>query len=527
MKTDRRGFVRLLGGALAGLLGRSSLAVAQQRAFEIHDSTRNTRLGALGVRLRSGRDPFSPFKPYPGARRLELPSAETSPALSLAEAARRYAPAVGFEKQPLSLAELARVLYFANGVTGQVGSGSRVIHLRAAPSAGALYAGEVYLVAERVSGLAPGLYYYAVVDHQLVELRLGSLMQEVTRALERPGAFERAPAAVLLSNVFPRYSQRYLNRGYRFALIDSGHIGENLRLAASSAGLGEAGPLRFCDDALNALIEVDGREEAVCAVHALGRPADSADAELREVRRFVERQHAIPGAVPKRGLVPELYHEATKLVPAPPATPAASQAAPQEARAVAPGSGLALEGRRSSASATVEQAIRGRRSAERFRTQPLALSDLGFVLRMAQGHAALQRSPGVDLYLAVHRVEGLDPGLYRYQPEADRLALLHRGDLSSAMASACLRQEKARTAAAGFVMVGRLADSASRAGDRGYRDLLLESGGIGQRVYLAAEATGLVARNLAAFLDDEFNQLLGLDGRSEAAIHLTMLGHGS
>jgi SagB-type dehydrogenase family enzyme len=452
--------------------------------------------------------------------------AAKSPALSLAEVARRYTPAVGFEKQPLSLAELARLLYFANGTTGRIGSGKRVIHLRAAPSAGALYSGEVYLVAERVRGLAPGLYYYAVVEHQLVELRLGSLMQEVARALERPGAFESAPAAVLLSNVFPRYSQRYANRGYRFALIDSGHIGENLRLAASSARLGEAGPLRFCDDALNALIGVDGREEAVCAVHALGRLSESAEAAPRELRRFAEKQHAPPGAVPERGPAPERYHEATKLVTATRTSAAATRAVSEDERTVAPGSGVILEGRPASPTTTVEEAIRGRRSAERFHARPLALADLGFVLQMAQGQAALQRSPGVDLYLAAHRVEGLDPGLYRYQPEGERLALLRPGDLSSAMASACLGQEKARTAAAGLAMVGRLTASVSRAGDRSYRDLLLESGGIGQRIYLAAEATGLVARNLAAFLDDEFNQLLGLDGHREAVLHLTMLGHG-
>jgi SagB-type dehydrogenase family enzyme len=374
-----------------------------------------------------------------------------------------------------------------------------VLHLRAAPSAGALYAGEVYLVAERVRGLAPALYYYAVVDHQLVELRLGSFMQEVVGALERPAAFERAPAAVLLSNIFPRYARRYANRGYRFALIDSGHIGENLRLAAGSAGLGEVGPLRFCDDPLNALIQVDGREEAVCAVHALGRPAGSAEAAPGELRRLAEKQHATPDAVPQRGLAPELYHEATKLVPAAAAGP---RAAPEDAREARPGSGSALGGRRASPPATVERAISGRRSAELFRKHPLALPDLRFVLQMAQGHPGLRRTPGVDLYLVAHRVEGLDPGLYHYHPEGDRLELLRP------------------------VMVGRLAASVSRAGDRSYRDLLLESGGIGQRIYLAAEATGLVARNLAAFLDDEFNQLLGLDGRRGAAIHLTMLGPG-
>ncbi len=93
------------------------------------------------------------------------------------------------------------------------------------------------------------------------------------------------------------------------------------------------------------------------------------------------------------------------------------------------------------------------------------------------------------------------------------------------MTRACLGQEKAGAADVGFVMVARIAESASRSGDRSYRDLLLESGGIGQRVYLAAEASGLVARNLAAYLDAEFNALLGVDGRREAAVHLTLVGN--
>ena len=71
--------------------------------------------------------------------------------------------------------------------------------------------------------------------------------------------------------------------------------------------------------------------------------------------------------------------------------------------------------------------------------------------------------------------------------------------------------------------LGPLGEDASR---RRYRDLLIESGAIGQRIYLAAESTGLAARNLAAFVDDRLNALLGIDGIQRAAVHLTMLGPG-
>ena len=95
------------------------------------------------------------------------------------------------------------------------------------------------------------------------------------------------------------------------------------------------------------------------------------------------------------------------------------------------------------------------------------------------------------------------------------------------MVRACLRQTKAGTAALGVLMVAKLADSALRAGDRSYRDLLLEAGALGQRIYLAAEAAGLTARNLAAFLDADLNALAGLDGTREAVVHLTMVGRGA
>ena len=138
---------------------------------------------------------------------------------------------------------------------------------------------------------------------------------EVWNALEHPEAVENAPAAILLSNIFGRYSWRYANRGYRYALIDSGHIGENLRLAARSARLSEASPLRFHDERLNALLEIDGRAEAVCALHVVGRPAGGAPAARPAARRLAERQRAAPQGLTSSGPAPERYHAATQLVP--------------------------------------------------------------------------------------------------------------------------------------------------------------------------------------------------------------------
>jgi nitroreductase len=74
-----------------------------------------------------------------------------------------------------------------------------------------------------------------------------------------------------------------------------------------------------------------------------------------------------------------------------------------------------------------------------------------------------------------------------------------------------------------FFLVGEIERARRAAGDRSYRDLLIESGTIGQRIYLAAEAAGLAARNLAAFRDDAVNRLL--DGSERPALHLTLVGY--
>ena len=76
-------------------------------------------------------------------------------------------------------------------------------------------------------------------------------------------------------------------------------------------------------------------------------------------------------------------------------------------------------------------------------------------------------------------------------------------------------------------MVGDLVPASRRAGARAYRDLLLEAGAMGQRIYLAAESLGVAARNLASFWDDSLNELVDLDGRRRAVIHLTLLGPGN
>lgn len=519
METDRRGFFQILGSVLAFLSGGAA-ARSPELAPEIHLATRNNRFGAIGPkRPRGKRGP--PFKLYPKAARIALPAAEEV-GRNFAEVVRSYSPARGFVPAPLSVGEFAKLLYFTNGVTGPSPGRRSSAHLRAAPSAGALYAGEVYVAAEQVDGLASGLYYYAAAEHQLLQLREGSLLVEVGRSLERPAEIENAAAVVLLTNVFGRYTRRYANRGYRYALIDSGHIGENLRLAASSFGLADSSALRFCDDRLNDLLGIDGESEAVCAIHAIGRGGAHSDRDPTGERRFTEMQ--FNGWTAPDIPVIERFHQATKLVPDT-GRSSANRVSPRTDSDPSDERGLKLPKSQPS-EVSVATAIRERRSAKEFTRPAVTLGDLSFVLEAADGNPALRRAAGVQIFAVAHRVAGLESGIYRYAPMRHELIPIRKADLHRSLVGACLGQEKAGSAAVGFAMAARLEAAPSLLGDRRYRDLLLESGAIAQRIYLAAEVAGLVARNLAAFVDDRFNELLDLDSRDLSALHLTMLGHG-
>jgi len=180
--------------------------------------------------------------------------------------------------------------------------------------------------------------------------------------------------------------------------------------------------------------------------------------------------------------------------------------------------------------------IRARRSIRDFRREPVSQEQLAQLLWATQGITGGQRghafraapSAGacypIDTYLVVHRVEGLEPGLYRYDVERAALEALRQGDLSAAIAAACLDQEMAAEAAVVFAWAAVPGRSKRRYRERAYRYVYMDAGHIGQNLHLAATAIGLGCCAIGAFLDDEVNAILGLDGLDETAVYLSVVG---
>jgi SagB-type dehydrogenase family enzyme len=131
----------------------------------------------------------------------------------------------------------------------------------------------------------------------------------------------------------------------------------------------------------------------------------------------------------------------------------------------------------------------------------------------------------IQLYLYVHRVDGLQPGVYRLWPERAELELIKSGDQRVAAAGLSLGQELAGNACVAFSMIGDLERAVRAHGDRGYRYVHFEAGAIGHRLYLAAEALGLGATGIGAFYDEAVQRYLNLIPEQGQVVYHFAIGY--
>ena len=217
--------------------------------------------------------PGEPFKRYKNAEKVLLKRSwegETScqDLWSVLQARRSRR---NYSRAPIGLDELSLLLWASQGVTAQAGP----YYLRTAPSAGALYPIETYLVVERVVDVAPGIYHFDVKGFQLEALSQGSHMNQLVSAALGQGFLRDAAVVFLWSAVPRRTMSKYGARGLRYIFMDAGNVCQNLLLAAEALGLGACPVAAFFDHELNELLGIDGIEETAIYMAAIGRIAST------------------------------------------------------------------------------------------------------------------------------------------------------------------------------------------------------------------------------------------------------------
>lgn len=143
---------------------------------------------------------------------------------------------------------------------------------RAAPSAGALYPVETYIVANSVEGLEPGLYHYPVKTHALELLRKGKFGKPAAEAALNQHIAAEAAVDFVWTAVFWRSAWKYRQRAFRYVYLDCGHIAGQLSIAAVALSLGSCNIAAIYDGDMNALLGVDGQDESVLYMCCVGVP---------------------------------------------------------------------------------------------------------------------------------------------------------------------------------------------------------------------------------------------------------------
>ena len=200
--------------------------------FHAHSSLGPAWVPALTIAEVEALTRDGKYKEYIGSTKLPLPHPDPLK-LGFEQVIRSRRTAVDFARGSVSLTKVAKLLELGSGVTA-----NGDVLRRAAPSGGALYPVETYLIALSVDDLRQGLYHYLPTDHALEYVRPIDSRDEL-HSFVPPRLFEAEPALLLaFTSVFERIQMKYLERGYRFALLEAGHIAQNVLLTAAAMGLG-------------------------------------------------------------------------------------------------------------------------------------------------------------------------------------------------------------------------------------------------------------------------------------------------
>jgi len=179
-------------------------------------------------------------------RIIALPAPRLKGEMSLEEAVSKRRSRRGFKPSPLTLEQVSQVLWAAQGITSPGG-------LRAAPSAGALYALELYVAVggREAGGLAAGVYHYDPLSHTLERTLEGDVRPTLARLAVGQTFIAEAPLALVITAEYERISQRYGDRAARYVHMEVGHAAQNVYLQAEALGLGTVVVGSFQDEAVS------------------------------------------------------------------------------------------------------------------------------------------------------------------------------------------------------------------------------------------------------------------------------------
>lgn len=489
-----------------------------------------------------------PFKDYPKSKSIDLSAYVPLGTNPFSETDIKKSSDWKEEEKPL--AELSRILYFVNGVTAIVPYPPNPLLMRAAPSAGALYPNEVYLISrdsiseDQPNCIPPGLYNFQVKTHSLSQIAEGErAWLDLEKACFNHPTLDKANLCLIVSGVFFRSAWRYFDRAYRRILLDAGHILGNISLISYAYGK-KAYPLGgFNDKLLNEILMFDEDEHALFVIPLV-------PLEDSECLSLLDNPLALPSLIKNKvpqvpeGRLTEALHEFSNIEVKPDELSLSlisttlkdylNQAQDTKFESFLQGKTLSSEPI-SWDKCSLMKTIMQRRSTRKYDPDtPISLNQLSQILQFSynpldcaseifDSKPSYLVSEHIKSYIVVNNVDGLESGCYLYLPEQKLLKQIRFKELREESFKLCLRQELGRDAAVLLFNVASLDKTTKLYGERAYRYLHADAGSIGQRVNLAATKLGLGASGIGGFFDDMANEALGISA-DDIILYVTTIG---
>ena len=466
----------------------------------------------------------NPYRHYDGVPILDLPADPACPQISALEVLEGK---TGNTSAKDGAGFLSQLMFYSASISAskRVSAAGAAYALRVNPSSGNLHPTEFHFCTRGLVDWPDGLYHYRPSSHMAEERANGDFCGKLVD--------NSAPIVFVLTSIAWREAWKYRDRAFRYCLHDIGHAWQALALAARSIGCESFALGHFSDDSVAeaCLLAADEWPMLIVELHGPSIPIrkpiatpDAAETVLFGGQPNELSANQLPDDPLPYPSIEEIYR-ATKLrskEPIPCVSPSRGQFR------ASTGAEISLPPP-ASTSRSFGDVVRARRSALDFRggDESISLSQLATLLDSTKEpfFADFAAARFVHLYLYVHRVEGLAPGVYRYWPEHAPLERVREGDQRLVAAALSLGQDLAGNACLAFSMIGDFESAARSYGDRGYRYVHFEAGAIGQRLYLASEALGLRATGIGAFFDDQVNRYLSLSPETGQVVYHFAVGY--
>lgn len=186
--------------------------------------------------------------------RIELPVPNESSDISVEEALLQRRSIRQYSQEPLKLQEVSQLLWSAQGVTNERG-------YRTAPSAGATFPLQLYIVAGNVEGLDKGVYLYDPDSHSLGQVEKQDVQPELHSAALRQSPVLNAPILLVFTAIYDRTTGHYGERGIRYVHNEVGHAAQNVHLQVISMEMGTVVIGAFRDNAVKEIMNLPENEE--------------------------------------------------------------------------------------------------------------------------------------------------------------------------------------------------------------------------------------------------------------------------